>query len=290
VVWANEFVPLAAETYRLNHPGTVVSEQDIRTVSALDILRESGLGAGDIDVLDGSPPCQSFSTSGRREHNWGRVTDYSDTRQRTDDLFFEYARLVKALQPRTFIAENVSGLVKGVSKGYFKQILRALRDCGYCVETKLLDAQWLGVPQRRARLFFVGVRDDLHRQPRFPTPLPYRYSVGDVLPYVRRYLGSGRPNNWRDRSEPYGTIMQSAGSLSPTAYLSTNGWVEVQQRDTTCLEKRRLTIDEVKLLSAFPADFVLLGTFEQQWERLGRAVPPLMMRAVARALYEGVFA
>lgn len=98
-----------------------------------------------------------------------------------------YVRLLGELKPRTFVAENVSGLVKGVAKGYFLEILAALKACGYLVEVRLLDAQWLGVPQARQRVVFVGVRADLVARgfaPAFPDPLPYRYSVRDALPWL----------------------------------------------------------------------------------------------------------
>ncbi|MCZ7641411.1 MAG: DNA cytosine methyltransferase [Verrucomicrobia bacterium] len=78
----------------------------------------------------GSPPCASFSTAGKREKHWGKAKPYSDTVQRTDDLFFEYIRLIEGLKPRVFVAENVSGLVKGVAKGYFLEILARLKACG----------------------------------------------------------------------------------------------------------------------------------------------------------------
>ena len=103
---------------------------------------------GQLDLLDGSPPCASFSTSGTRDAGWCKVKKYSDVHQRVDDLFFEYVRLIKGLQPKTFVAENVSGLVKGKAKGYFKIILAALKECGYNVSCRVLDAQWLGVPQQ----------------------------------------------------------------------------------------------------------------------------------------------
>jgi DNA (cytosine-5)-methyltransferase 1 len=147
VLWASEFIPAAQEVYQLNHPGTILDTRDIRNVQPQDILDAIGLGVGDIDLMDGSPPCASFSTAGKREKSWGEVKKYSDTKQRVDDLFFEYVRLLDGLQPKVFIAENVSGLVKGKAKGYFKLILQAMKDCGYQVKAKLLDAQWLGVPQ-----------------------------------------------------------------------------------------------------------------------------------------------
>ena len=92
--------------------------------------------------------------------------------------------------PRAFVAENVSGLVKGTAKGFFLEILRELKK-GYRVEARLLDAQWLGVPQQRVRVIFVGVRDDLGLDPAFPTPLPYRYSVRDALPWIVKQGDNG---------------------------------------------------------------------------------------------------
>jgi DNA (cytosine-5)-methyltransferase 1 len=110
VLWASEFIPAAQETYRANHPGTLLDTRDIRTVQPAVILAAIGKQPGEIDVLEGSPPCASFSTAGQREAGWGKVRAYSDTRQRTDDLFFEFARILRGVQPKAFVAENVSGL------------------------------------------------------------------------------------------------------------------------------------------------------------------------------------
>jgi DNA (cytosine-5)-methyltransferase 1 len=191
VIWANEFVEAARDTYRANFPETFVDPRDIRQISGADILAATGLAIGELDMLDGSPPCASFSTAGKRHQDWGKVKKYSDTEQRTDDLFFEYLRIVRELRPRRCIAENVSGLVKGVGKGVFLEILAGFRDAGYRVRARLLDAQWLGVPQARQRIFFVGVRDDLDIEPAFPTPLRYRYSVRDAIPWIGRQGDNG---------------------------------------------------------------------------------------------------
>ena len=185
--WANEFVEPARECYLANFPEVEVDPRDVRSVEAGEILEACGVDVGELDVLEGSPPCQPFSTAGKRQRTWGKVRDYSDgNTQRADDLFFEFARLLRELRPRAFTAENVSGLVKGVARGYFKRIMAELADCGYRVRAKVLDAQWLGVPQRRRRVFIVGVREDLGREPAFPKPLPYRYTVRDALPWVSR--------------------------------------------------------------------------------------------------------
>ena len=113
------------------------------------------------------------------EDGWGKVRKYSDTKQRTDALFWEFARIVRGVRPKVFIAENVSGLARGVAKGYFKLILAELSK-GYRVESRMIDAQWLGVPQRRRRIIFMGVREDLVIEHRWPKPLPYRFSEDQI--------------------------------------------------------------------------------------------------------------
>lgn len=183
VLYANEFVDAARDCYARNKADyTVLDARDIRDVRAADVLDAIGLAVGELDLMDGSPPCASFSSSGVGSEGWGKVRSYSDRRQRTDDLFHEFVRLLEGIQPRTFIAENVSGLIKGKAKGYFLEILKALNAAGYQVRAKLLDAQWLGVPQTRTRTIFIGVRKDLGITPEFPTPLPYRYTLREVLP------------------------------------------------------------------------------------------------------------
>ena len=185
VAWANEFVPIAQESYRANmRRGTILDGRDIKQVTAESVLKATGLKVGDLDLFDGSPPCQAFSTAGTRDKGWGKDKKYAHgAEQKNEELFTEYIRIRDGVQPRAFVAENVSGLVKGKAKGFFLEILRELKR-GYRVEARLLDAQWLGVPQQRVRVIFVGVRDDLGLDPAFPDPLPYRYSVRDALPWI----------------------------------------------------------------------------------------------------------
>lgn len=301
VLWASEFIDAARETYQANaRPGTIVDGRDIREVAVGDILEATCLQPGELDIFDGSPPCASFSTAGKREKGWGTVKAYSDKAQCSDDLFFEYARILDGLKPKVFVAENVSGLVKGTAKGYFLQILAALKGCGYQVSARLLDAQWLGVPQARQRLIFVGVRNDLGMAPIHPKPLPYRYSLRDALPDhsmfqiepdadISRYaigaewdkIGAGgqskkyfqlvRP----DINGPAPTITASAGAASLAGV-------------THPTEKRKFSIAELRRICGFPDDFILTGTYAQQWERLGRAVPPVMMSHIAATVRDGI--
>ena len=294
IVWANEFIPQAAATYRANNPDTILDTRDIRTIAPADILAATGLGVGEIDVLDGSPPCSSFSMAGKREKLWSRAKAYSDSTQRTDDLFFEFIRILKGLQPRAFVAENVSGLVRGTAKGYFLLILAALKDAGYRVRCQIVDASWLGVPQTRKRVIFIGIRNDLNREPVFPKPRPYQYTLADVLPVAgiiepesnmerfavgkewHRLLPGRKSNKYFQLVRPALT----APCPTITATASNTGAASVCY-PTEC---RKFSVAETKALCSFPADFILTGNYAQQIERLGRAVPPLMMAHIAEAV------
>lgn len=209
VLYANEFDEVARASYVLNaDPRTILTGADIREVSARSILDATGLEVGELDVFEGSPPCQTFSTAGGRNMRDSRT-----------DLFAEYTRLVRELQPRVFAAENVSGMVKGVAKGMFIRTLADLKACGYRVEARLLDAQWLGVPQARQRIIFVGVRNDLGLEPEWPTPLPYRYSIREALPWLSRVTHDKVEDDvrlWQRRNGFYGTEPLDADKPIPT--------------------------------------------------------------------------
>lgn len=304
VHWACEFNPHAAASYRENFPDTILDTRDIREVKGLDILRATELRKGDIDILDGSPPCNSFSTSGAREKNWGEVKSYAHTSQRTDDLFYEYTRLLTELSPRTFVAENVSGLIKGTSKGIFVAVLAAMREAGYKVRARLLDAQYLGVPQKRERLIFIGVREDLsnHDMPEHPTPLPYRYSIRDALGSWLEHPSPDNPvedDTWVEGyavarlvkaipmggSHPQRTNLKRSHPDDPCfAMVAANGSSPSTAGVLHPFYRRKWSIAESKRLSSIPADFYLAGDYADQFERIGQCVPPAMMESVAHCV------
>lgn len=303
VVYASEFVEAARDSYRANaEPHTIIDPRDIRLVTPESILEAIGLDPGALDLLDGSPPCASFSTAGKRARYWGKVKKYSDRAQRTDDLFFEFVRILRGVRPKTFVAENVSGLVKGVAKGYFLEILKELKASGYRVAAKVLDAQWLGVPQARQRLIFVGVREDLGLDPVHPRPLPYRYTIRDALDglehgsaYIEPETDISRFAIGREWAKigPGGQskkffqlVRPSLDAPSPTVTASGGSGSIASVTHPT--EKRKFSIAELRRICSFPDDFVLTGPYPQQWERLGRAVPPVMMRHIAETVREEI--
>ena len=303
-VWASEFIEAARETYVANSPGVPIDARDIREVTG-DSIRDSWLLDSDdeLDVLEGSPPCASFSLSGKRNKLWGAQKKYSDTTQRADDLFFEFARILGELKPRAFVAENVKGLVQGAAIGYSKEIFSALTEAGYDVQARVLDAQWLGVPQHRERVIFVGTRKDLSLAASYPSPLPYRYTIREVL--------DESPTDWRNDPETGENISiekyslhQLYRSLRPgTGHDARQNLTRASfEKPSPCVvqtggnvaaagvchpsEPRRFTLPELRRICGFPDDFVLTGSFWKRWERLGRAVPPPMMKAVAEKLSE----
>jgi len=322
IVYANEFISSARASYLTNFPDTIVDPADIRTVTGASIRAQLAPDDRDaeIDVLEGSPPCASFSTAGVRSKHWGQTKVYSDGSQRTDDLFNEYLRLLGELRPRTFIAENVSGLAAGVAKGWFLDILAAMKALGYRVDAKLLDAQWLGVPQARRRLIFCGVRADLNHAPVFPAPLPYRYSLRDALPWVTQHRGVASPITTREGCTGNHFTLPEDVAPSIKAFSIGRLWDETRVGQShikrfnlvRCApyqpcptvtatggnlgaaglahpyEKRKWAISELKRLCSFPPDFKLDGSYLQQWERLGRAVPPMMMARIASTLRDEV--
>lgn len=147
----------AAKTFKLNFPEVPFLLKDIKQVTNKEIFNITNLKVGELDILDGSPPCQGFSIAGKRDVNDNRNT-----------LFLEYVRLIKELKPKIFIMENVAGMLIGSMKQLFLEILTTLKSLDYNVKVKLLNAANYGVPQSRRRLFFIGVRKDLGFEPIFP--------------------------------------------------------------------------------------------------------------------------
>lgn len=303
VRYANEFVPAAGDTYAANHPTTHLDRRDIREVKPEEILAACGVAEGELDILDGSPPCASFSMSGKRERDWGKARKYSDKFQRVDDLFFEFVRILRGVRPRAFVAENVEGLTRGTAKGVFLEIMSAFSESGYRVAARVLDAQWLGVPQTRKRLIFVGIREDLGREPRHPLPFGSRVAIADVLPWIATtgavppefvdetdegaFLRPSVRGEWEglavgEQSSRYFNLIKADPRLPSPTILALTGSTAAGVAHPYL--PRKFAVAEVRRICGFPDDFVLTGKFEQRCERLGRAVPPPMMRAVALAV------
>ena len=156
-----EIDPPIADVYKTNHNPKYLFIEDIREFAKRTDFPED---LYNIDILDGSPPCSSFSMAGNREKDWGKTKVFREgqAEQRLDDLFFDYIALAKKLQPKVVIAENVKGLIQGNAKAYVHRIKKEFELAGYKVQLFLLNAASMGVPQKRERVFFICQRNDLN--------------------------------------------------------------------------------------------------------------------------------
>lgn len=268
---AVEFDANAAATYRANFPDTPVIERDICTVTAEELLEVAGIGVGQLDILDGSPPCQGFSTAGKRQ--------IQDPR---NSLFREYVRLIEGLQPKVFVMENVSGMVKGKMKLVFAEVMRCLKATGYRVRCKLLNAMYFNVPQSRERLIWIGVRPDLEREASFPKAQGKPMGLAEVVPCLQSSLANSsfRPA-WRSGQQPTATICKSGPGKQ-------SGIIRVRVGEH--IEQRAMTIAECKAACGFPEAFALSGSYADQWARLGNSVPPRFAQAIAEHIRDEILA
>lgn len=294
VEWDNN----AVETFHLNFPEVPVYHGDIAKLSVQECMDLAGLnGPYELDVLDGSPPCQGFSTAGKRELDDDR-----------NQLFREYVRLLRGLQPKVFVMENVSGMVKGKMKLVFAEIMRELKASGYRVSCRLLNAMYFHVPQNRQRLIFVGVREDLGIEPSHPE--------AEARPATVREAWAGLSETTRDAQVAHEWIDAKPGSKTLLALQRTPqgsrlagftmakrlAWNEVAGTIQTGgvapgypgsswpshpAAHRGISTREAARLTAFPDSFGFKG-WRDGAKRIGNSVPPLFMRAIARHVRDAI--
>ena len=163
VLGHNDIDPKMIEVYKENHNPKFSFLESITTFAKRKDLPKE---LYELDILDGSPPCSSFSIAGNREKDWGKEKVFREgqAEQVLDTLFFDFIDLAKELQPKVVIAENVKGLLLGNAKEYVKKIYSAFDEAGYYCQHFLLNASKMGVPQKRERVFFICLRKDLAKQ------------------------------------------------------------------------------------------------------------------------------
>jgi len=328
---AIDFNDHAVECFQLNFPDVPIWNRSIENVTGKEIMEYCNISLGQLDVLDGSPPCQGFSTAGKR-----------NVRDPRNDLFTHYVRLITELNPKVFIMENVSGMAKGKMKGRFIEIMKTLKSLDYNVKCKQMNAMYYDVPQSRERLIFIGVRNDLAKEPQYPIPNQKTISVKEALGldgyYRYRHDYSKGNVSFKEVSfnEPSKTITKTQSSeyfikllksdsshVRPFAKTARAIWENIKPGQTgssyrkgyynsavkvdpnkPCptimkslnglgghmhwFEKRSLTINEVKRLCSFPDDWILTGDTSKQWARLGNAVMPKFMKAIALNVKETI--
>jgi DNA (cytosine-5)-methyltransferase 1 len=287
---AIDFEPNAIEVLKLNFDFPVW-QRDIKTVTAKEILSFCKIKVGDLDVLDGSPPCQGFSITGERN-----VLD------ERNDLYKEYVRLIDGLQPKVFVMENVSGMIKGTMKGKFKEILATLKALNYNVKCKLMNAMWYEVPQSRNRLIFVGVKKDLGKEPSFPEPCKKVISFQEATigieenilppklsPLFQRWVPFLKPGlsvaDVSKQNKHYQTVRIFKNKPCPTiTKMGCTGFGSLIHPT----EDRVLSEKELLRVCSFPDNYKLIGKYKERKARLGNAVMPKMMYHIAKHIKERI--
>jgi DNA (cytosine-5)-methyltransferase 1 len=300
----------AVETFRLNFPDVPVYHGDIGKLTGAECMKLAGIKKRDLDILDGSPPCQGFSTAGKRKFNDPR-----------NSLFKEYARLLNELQPKIFVMENVTGMIKGCMKQAYLTIIKTLRECGYKAKGEIMNAMYFNVPQSRERVIIIGVREDLGIEPSHPKPQGKPMAAKEIIAGCLA-TRSQRINPWIESKRSPATLCKMEAGYQ-ALILTESDLKEAEIRDTwqmsrvlRGLEKhkhfglvrlnadkvsptivkdcgntatgmihpyeiRKLTIPEIKRIASFPDDFKLIGKFKDKWARIGNSVPPLLMFHIA---------
>ncbi|MDP7367364.1 MAG: DNA cytosine methyltransferase [Candidatus Pacebacteria bacterium] len=325
ILCINEFVESALDTYFANYDGTLSLDGDIHNLTGYDFLDMAGLERGELDLLDGSPPCSAFSIAGRREKGWGTEKKYSEdkTVKNVEDLFFEFIRVANDIQPRVIIGENVKSIMFGKAKEYFNRIINGFQDIGYTAVGKSLNAADFGTPQARERCFFIAIRNDVLAKTSlnfmtlesiYPEPTHLEHvslyeAINDVendpneVEELYEAVKKGFLNEWIPKLPKYPDRQVKGSEYHPNQSLfnlirpcadlpSPTITQQGQQKGLSGVihyaYDRKLTIPELKRVQGLPEDFRLEGTFNQKAERIGRMVAPKCIASLATSVYNKV--
>jgi len=160
--FVNEFQQVAVDTYLENWPNTPHICGDIKNVTGKKIMEMTGLKVGELDILDGSPPCPPFSMSGTKKKGWNKEKmAYGMKQKNIEDLTWEMIRIAGEMKPRVIICENVKGLTMDYAKQHLDRMVTDFEKEGYTTTYKVLNGIHFGVPQKRQRVFIISVRNDV---------------------------------------------------------------------------------------------------------------------------------
>lgn len=298
-----EIDPIINQIYVNNHHPKYNYLMDIRDFNRLDDLPDE---LNNLDILDGSPPCTTFSVSGNREESWGVEKKFREGQatQTLDDLSFVFIETVEKLKPKVVIMENVEGLLLGNAWDYVRRIYEQLEGVGYRVNHWLLKGERMGVPQTRHRAFFIAIRNDLDIDPT-RIDLSFNYKL---IPYGDVKSGTGEELNhdtviyqWLCKSTPEDkrisdTVVRCG---EPEKLFNHRICWEQNVMQTLpaageCLrgtERTRVSIEDILSSQTFPQDYKFEPRNYNTIKYLcGMSVPPIMIkRIVTRLIEQGVF-
>jgi DNA (cytosine-5)-methyltransferase 1 len=287
-----EIDPQVADIYETNHKPKYLYTQDIRDFNERTDLPEE---LYNLDILDGSPPCSTFSMAGSREEAWGKEKVFREgqAKQRLDDLVFTYIETINKLKPKVAILENVKGMIAGNAKAYVKEAVRRLNDYGYSVQVFLLNAASMGVPQKRERVFFVCSRKEL-KYPKLKMEFNEKAitfgEIEDKSDCTERldrgsqsYLLWGLTSRGESFSKHHekGTFFgyrKTDPNKTLGTIVSSNGTQEWHYKNY-----RTLNDKELKQAGSYPLDYNF-KSIEPKY-LIGMSVPPVMMAQISHQIY-----
>lgn len=299
-----EFDRDACDTLRKNRPNWNVIHDDIANISKLDLEEYFGIKKGELSLLSGGAPCQSFSYAGKR-------LGLEDAR---GTLFYHYAVFLEKLQPKMFLFENVKGLLTHDGGKTYKTILEIFENAGYEIQKSVLNAWDYGVAQKRERLMTVGIRKDLidNIKFEFPTAHEYKPVLRDVLQNVPQSVGVPYGENKRKLFElvPPGGYWKDIDPSLAKAYMKSCWEMEggrtgilrklsmdepsltvltspSQKQTERChpQEARPFTVRENARCQSFPDEWEFCGNVMSQYKQVGNAVPVNLAFEVAKCIY-----
>jgi len=303
VIWCNEIDPKMNACYVKNHIPKFNYLEDIRTFKLREDLPKE---LYELDILDWSPPCSSFSMSWNREKDWGKEKKFREWQelQVLDTLFFDFIDLANKLKPKIVIAENVKGLMLWDAQEYMNRIINAFNDAWYKVNYKLLDASKMWVPQRRERVFFYAIRNDLlkhintcdlfwelpsldlkfNEKPIFYGEIEEVNAPSEhIFPILMKYLPMAKERQCLSEVHPKKSLFNynkaHRKEVLPTITAHINWWWTYHYEIL-----RPLTKKENILAWSFPKDYDFLGVKPKYivW----MSVPPLMTYWIANEVYK----
>ena len=297
----------ASDTLKRNRPDWRVVHDDIANISCQDLTEYFHLKKGELDLLSGGAPCQSFSYAGKR-------LGLEDAR---GTLFYHYAKFLDQLQPKMFLFENVRGLLTHDKGRTYKTITDIFESTGYTIQKRILNAWDYGVAQKRERLITIGIRNDLTDKISFEFPVPHTYKpvLRDILldcpksegtpysEYKRKIFELVPPGGyWRDIPEEIAKeymkscwymgggrtgILRRLSLDEPSLAVLTS---PSQKQTDRChpLEPRPFTIRENARCQSFPDDWQFCGTVGSQYKQVGNAVPVNLAYEIAVKIREAL--
>lgn len=301
VIGCNEIDPKMMAAYIENHKPKYSFLEPIQTFK---LRKDLPSELYDLDILDGSPPCSSFSMAGNREKDWGKdkVFREGQAMQVLDTLFFDFIDLANELRPKVVIAENVKGLLLGNAKSYVIQIYKAFDEAGYYCQHFLLDASNMGVPQKRERVFFIALRKDiaipfLTQKDMFTiSPMLSMLFKEQKIPYVEIEALDEKPlfdhpapscfEGWnivKPGQSLYKDKKFDSYKINPNKVLNTITAACSKGRSGPLhySEFRMLTKSEVYKAGTFPQDYIC----NDPYYFIGMSVPPVMTANIATEIY-----